>query len=89
MSSSNSAAWITESKGKPLKVDSAPMPEPGPNDVVVKNHAVAINPVDWKIQDSGYFVTKYPNVLGTDVAGEIVQVGSEVKDFKKGDRVLA
>jgi len=87
--SSNSAAWITEPKGNPLKVSSAPFPKPGPNDVVVKNHAVAVNPVDWKIQASGLFVTKYPNVLGTDIAGEIVEVGAEVKDFKKGDRVLA
>lgn len=86
---SNSAAWITESKGKPLKVSEAPMPKPGPHDVVVHNKAVALNPVDWKIQDSGYFVTKYPNILGTDVAGEVAEVGSEVKNFKKGDRVLA
>lgn len=86
---SNNAAWITEAKGKPLKVHEAPLPKPGPNDVVVKNHAIAVNPVDWKIQDYGVFLTKYPNILGTDVAGEVYEVGSEVKDFKRGDRVLA
>lgn len=86
---SNSAAWITEKQGKPLKVSEAPLPKPGPNDVVVKNHAIAINPVDWKIQDTGYFIQHYPNILGTDVAGEIHEVGSDVKNFKKGDRVLA
>ncbi|KAF1344795.1 chaperonin 10-like protein [Delphinella strobiligena] len=86
---SNSAAWITEKQGKPLKVQEAPLPKPGPNDVVVKNHAVAINPVDWKIQDTGYFIQSYPNILGTDVAGEVYEVGSDVKNFKKGDRVLA
>ncbi|KAK5011058.1 hypothetical protein LTR28_006023 [Elasticomyces elasticus] len=86
---SNSAAWITESKVKPFKVDNAPMPVPQPDEVVVKNHAVAVNPVDWKIQDTGFYVKDYPNVLGEDVAGEIAEVGSEVKGFKKGDRVIS
>lgn len=89
MSGNNKAAWITESKGKPLKVDDAPFPKPGPDDVVIKNKAISINPVDWKIQDSGYFISKYPAILGTDVAGEIVELGSNVKNFKEGDRVLA
>lgn len=87
--SSNSAAWITKSQGKPLNVSEAPLPKPGPNEVVVKNQAIAINPVDWKVQDYGLFISKYPSILGTDVAGEIHEVGSEVKNFKKGDRVIA
>ncbi|KAK6008476.1 hypothetical protein QM012_000379 [Aureobasidium pullulans] len=85
----NKAAWLTEAKQNPLKVDHAPMPSPGPDEVVIKNKAVAVNPVDWKIQDSGLFIKDYPNILGTDVAGEVYEVGSDVKNFKKGDRVLA
>jgi len=46
----NQAAWITASKARPLKVDTAPKVHPGPNEVLIKNHAVAVNPVDWKIQ---------------------------------------
>jgi NADPH:quinone reductase-like Zn-dependent oxidoreductase len=34
------------------------------------------------------FLQRYPNVLGTDVAGEIHEVGEGVSQFKKGDRVL-
>lgn len=60
----NKAAWLTEAKQKPLKVDHAPMPTPGPDEIVIKNKAVAVNPVDWKIQDSGYFIKDYPNILG-------------------------
>jgi NADPH:quinone reductase-like Zn-dependent oxidoreductase len=41
-----------------------------------------------EIQDSGFYVKDYPFILGTDVAGEVAEVGSAVKDFKKGDRVL-
>ncbi|KAF2714687.1 GroES-like protein [Pleomassaria siparia CBS 279.74] len=85
---SNKAAFITEAKANPLSVREAELPTAGPNQVVVKNHAIAINPVDWKIQDFGIFLQKYPNVLGTDVAGEIHEVGEGVKNFKKGDRVL-
>jgi NADPH:quinone reductase-like Zn-dependent oxidoreductase len=49
---SNQAAWIPASKANPFKVDSAPYPKPAPNEVIIKNAAVAINPVDWKIQVS-------------------------------------
>jgi NADPH:quinone reductase-like Zn-dependent oxidoreductase len=85
---SNSAAWIKSIKANPLVVDSAPLPNPSANEVVIHNSAVSINPVDWKIQDYGAFVQSYPNVLGTDVAGVIHSVGSAVTRFKPGDRVL-
>lgn len=55
----------------------------------MKNHAVAVNPVDWKIQDSGAFVKEWPIVVGEDLAGEIVEVGEGVTHLKKGDRVIA
>jgi NADPH:quinone reductase-like Zn-dependent oxidoreductase len=45
---SNQAAWITKPKGNPLEVKEAPMPTAGKGEVVIKNHAVAVNPVDCK-----------------------------------------
>ncbi|OCK79131.1 GroES-like protein [Lepidopterella palustris CBS 459.81] len=89
MTNQNQAAWITEARSRPLKVDAAPDAKAGPGEVVVKNAAIAINPVDWKIQEWGIFVQKYPNVLGEDIAGEIVEVGSGVSHLKKGDRAIA
>lgn len=41
-----------------------------------------------KIQDYGIFLQRYPNVCGTDVAGEVHEVGEGVTHVKKGDRVL-
>jgi NADPH:quinone reductase-like Zn-dependent oxidoreductase len=42
---SNQAAWIPEAKGK-LEVKDATLPKAGKGEVVIKNHAVAVNPVD-------------------------------------------
>ncbi|EMC93484.1 hypothetical protein BAUCODRAFT_125342 [Baudoinia panamericana UAMH 10762] len=83
---SNQGAWL-DGKGHKLRVAEADMPKAGPDHIVVRNHAVAVNPVDWKIQDSGYFVKTWPLILGVDVAGEVHEVGSNVTRFKKGDRV--
>lgn len=45
---SNKAAYITEAKANPLQVKDAPFPSAGKGEVVVKNQAVAVNPVDCK-----------------------------------------
>ena len=84
----NEAAWIPKAKAQ-FEVHSAPFPACGSHDIIVKNHAVAINPVDWKIQSSGGFGLNYPYILGEDVAGEIIEVGSKVKHLKTGERVIA
>jgi NADPH:quinone reductase-like Zn-dependent oxidoreductase len=84
----NYAAWIPAEKA-PLEVATAPFPDIGGHEVIIKNRAVAVNPVDWKIQASGGFGLSYPAVLGEDVAGEVVEVGKKVKGLKKGDRVIA
>lgn len=73
-----------------LQVDKSEIPLAGPNDVVIQNHSIAINPADWKIQDFGaVWFQNWPVVLGEDVAGVVHEVGSNVTTFKKGDRVVA
>ncbi len=87
----NTAAWITARNAR-LEVGPAPYTPPGDDQVVVRNHAVAVNPLDWIIQVEGrlsYRWLDYPTVLGSDVAGEVVEVGSAVTRFAVGDRVLA
>lgn len=86
----NTAAWLPARRAR-FKVEPAPYSPALANEIVVKNHAVAINPFDWIIQAVGNIVTpwiKTPFVLGSDVAGEVVEVGSSVTRFKVGDRVL-
>jgi NADPH:quinone reductase-like Zn-dependent oxidoreductase len=84
---SNKSAFL-DAIGKPLRIAESPMPKPGANDIIVKNHAVAINTVDPSQADTGFMVKQYPIVLGSDVAGEVTEVGSSVTRFKKGDRVV-
>ncbi|KAL8684541.1 MAG: hypothetical protein Q9218_008245 [Villophora microphyllina] len=88
---SNTAAYVTAPKAHPLEVRSAPYTSPGEHMVVVKNGAVAINPVDWLNQELGNFVyswLRYPFVFGCDTAGEVVEVGSKVERFRVGDRIV-
>jgi len=86
----NTAAWLGANRA-PLDVRPAPYTTPGANEIVVKNHAVAVNPLEWILQVVGDVIfpwLKYPFVLGSDVAGEVVEVGAGVTRFAAGDRVL-
>ncbi|MGX7419099.1 NADP-dependent oxidoreductase [Carnobacterium gallinarum] len=68
------------------------LPEIGAHQVLVKEKATSINPIDWKLRE-GYlkqmFDWKFPIILGWDVAGIIEAIGSEVTDWSVGDRVFA
>jgi NADPH:quinone reductase-like Zn-dependent oxidoreductase len=83
----NQAAWLVKA-GSPLEVREAPLPTAGPGELVIKNAAIAINPLDCHMQDSGVFVQQWPAILGCDVAGEVHEVGKDVARFKAGDRVI-
>jgi NADPH:quinone reductase-like Zn-dependent oxidoreductase len=87
----NQAAWLAGKHG-PLEVGDAPYVGPGPGEILVRNHAVAVNPVDWAIPYMGGLMfswIKPPFVLGCDLAGEVAAIGGGVTGFKVGDRVLA
>ncbi|OJJ86553.1 zinc-binding alcohol dehydrogenase family protein [Aspergillus glaucus CBS 516.65] len=87
--STNSAAWLPSSKTNPFSIQPAPYTPPGPNELHIRNAAVAINPIDWHLQTKANFPLTYPTILGHDVAGTVAEVGSSVTNFKPGDRVLA
>ncbi|KDR68597.1 hypothetical protein GALMADRAFT_256879 [Galerina marginata CBS 339.88] len=62
--------------------------KPGPGEVLVKIKATSLNPVDWKIKKYGVFIENFPAILGTDLAGDVEEVGEGVTEFKKGDPVF-
>lgn len=70
------------------EIQARPTPSLGPDEILIKITATAINPVDWKIRDYNFFITEYPAVLGSDAAGEVALTGTDVKDFAVGDRVF-
>lgn len=87
----NQAAYLISKSGEPLQVKTSPYTQPAINEIVVKNAAIAINPVDWMKQAVGNMMfswIKYPFIMGSDLAGEVVEVGHGVTRFEVGDRVL-
>ena len=72
-----------------LRFAEVAVPEPGPNDVLVKVKAASVNPVDTKIARGygGPSPRPLPHVLGRDGAGTVAKVGSAVTGFKVGDEV--
>ncbi|KAL8887551.1 MAG: hypothetical protein Q9215_004893 [Flavoplaca cf. flavocitrina] len=84
-------AAVLLSAGSPLSVVDRDTPEPGPDEILIETKAIAVNPVDYYQRDFGKPPTPfYPAVLGEDVAGLVVKVGSNVSDAPPpGTRVLA
>lgn len=62
-------------------------PQCGPNDIVVENRAIGLNPVDWKFIEWGHEHWEWPHIPGVDGSGEIIQVGSAVSHLTVGMRV--
>ncbi len=75
--------------GQPLTIEPVADPQLAGNEILVRNAAVAINPLDWLLQDAPVLTwLDYPAITGSDVAGEVVAVGRNVTRFQPGDRVL-
>lgn len=75
-----------------LRLADMPQPELGDNDVLVEVHAAGVNLLDSKVRDGEFkplLPYRPPFILGHDVAGIVVRVGSKVRKFKAGDEVYA
>ena len=65
-----------------------PIPEPKPNELLVKVGAVAVNPIDTYIRGGVIpLAAPFPYVVGCDFAGTVERAGDAVKSFQAGDRV--
>ena len=79
-----------------LRYEDAPVPELRAGEVLVRVHAVGLNPPDWYLRD-GYKMlppewqpkVDFPLVLGTDISGVIEAVAEDVDGFSAGDEVYA
>lgn len=75
------------SSGNHFETYEVMLPKLNKTDLVVKNMATSVNPVDTKLRKTGKG-TPQPHVLGFDSVGVVTQLGSEVKHLEVGDRVL-
>jgi NADPH:quinone reductase-like Zn-dependent oxidoreductase len=75
-----------------VRAGDVPDPEPREDEVLVQVHAAGVNLLDSKIRNGEFKLIlpyRLPLVLGHDVAGVVVRVGSRVRRFKRGDEVYA
>src|SRR5437773_9491291 len=87
-------AFILDRYGSADHVRAGEMPDPElrEDDVLVQIHAAGVNLLDSKIRDGEFkriLPYRLPLILGNDVAGVVVRVGSRVRRFKPGDEVYA
>lgn len=87
-------AYVLEQYGGPggAQLMNVPAPMPRPRDILVQVRAAGVNPVDFKFREGkmrAIYRPQLPFVLGNELAGEVVSVGSDVGRFRVGDRVFA
>ena len=87
-------ALVLNRYGKPDQVRFAEIPRPvlKPDEILVQVHAAGLNPIDTMIPKGSFkpiIRLRLPAILGSDLAGVVVEVGSRVTRFKTGDAIFA
>lgn len=90
MSKSTMTAAIVEAINGPFVLRDLPQPKPGHGQVLVQIAASGTNPLDAKIRagEAPHAKQDLPAILGMDLAGTVVAVGSGVEDFRIGEAVF-
>ena len=84
-------AVLLASRGAALVVAKRATPTPGPKEILIEVHSIALNPLDHLQRKTGFNIPKYPRILGSDVAGVVKAVGSNIpaNSPRVGDLVTA
>ena len=82
-------AWVHDTTGNPdiLQLRDMPKPRPGRGEVLIRNQAIGLNPVDWKFIQWGHDAWSWPHIPGVDGAGEVEETGEGVSHIGVGARV--
>lgn len=91
-------AVVHDKYGSPdvLRLEDVARPIPGPDQVLVKIHATTVNRTDCGLRGPEYFISRFVTglirpkrkILGTELAGEVAEIGVSVREFKVGDEVF-
>ncbi len=86
-------AVVLNAYGDVSKLEFKDFPDPrvGANEIKVRMAGAGLNPIDWKLRSGAYqtmMPLDLPAVLGRDVSGTVVEIGTGVTRFKVGDRVM-
>jgi (R,R)-butanediol dehydrogenase/meso-butanediol dehydrogenase/diacetyl reductase len=82
-------AAVYPGDGKPIVIEERPDPKPGPDDVIIKVHRCGICGTDLHMTEGHVWQFDPGTVAGHEYAGEIVELGSNVTGFRKGDLITA
>jgi NADPH:quinone reductase-like Zn-dependent oxidoreductase len=87
-------AFIVDRYGSADRVRASEVPDPEmrEDDALIQIHAAGVNPLDSKIRDGEFKLLlpyRLPLILGNELAGVVIRVGSRVRRFKPGDEVYA
>jgi NADPH:quinone reductase-like Zn-dependent oxidoreductase len=87
-------AWRIHGYGAPdvLVCDDVPVPDIGPDEVLIRTCAAGINPADWRTRNGQFSAMRpatFPLTLGLDVAGTVEAAGAQANGFRPGDKAIA
>jgi D-arabinose 1-dehydrogenase-like Zn-dependent alcohol dehydrogenase len=80
-------AMVLEKFGAPLKLAEVPMPKAGPNEALIRVRACGVGLTVVAMIGTPGRITRFPRIPGHEIAGEIVETGSEMRTMKVGMRV--
>lgn len=85
-------AAMIQSYGSPVEIADVAKPSPASDSILVKVHAASLNPLDnWAVSGALQTVMPLtmPHIVGYELTGTVVEVGSAVSNFKVGDLIFA
>ncbi|RJP48121.1 MAG: zinc-binding dehydrogenase [Anaerolineaceae bacterium] len=82
-------ALVVKEFGGPLILEDVPLPQPGPQDALIRVKACAVDQFDLTIRDGKFPTAKTPIILGHEIAGVVEAVGAKVDNVQPGDRVTS
>ena len=75
--------------GGSFRLETVPVPKPGPNDALLRLGATGVGLTLVIMRKTPGLISRYPRTMGHEIAGEVVEVGPEVRNVRPGDLVTA